>query len=173
MIITNNTIENIRLAGVIEESFTDGVGIRYVVFTQGCKHHCYKCQNPETWSFTGGYDKNINELVNEIIENPMLDGVTLSGGDPMYQPDAVVELIRQLRDKSNLNIWVYTGFKYEECVKDTKKLEILKNIDILVDGEYQDENRSLQLRFRGSSNQRIIDVKKSLANKEIVLHITD
>lgn len=173
MILTSNRVEDIRLAGIVEESFVDGLGIRYVIFTQGCGHHCYKCQNPETWEFRGGYSKNIEELVEDILENPMLDGVTLSGGDPMYQTDAVIELIKQIKIRSKLNIWLYTGFTYEECLCNKNRLEVLKLIDVLVDGEYKDELKSLSLRFRGSSNQRIIDVQKSLQNNEIIQYITD
>lgn len=164
----------IRLAGVVKESYTDGVGIRYTIFMQGCKHGCHNCQNPETWDFEGGYNASIPELVTDILEDPLLDGITLSGGDPMYQPNTVLELINELRNRnSELTVWLYTGFTYEDCLADPDKLEVLKHIDILVDGPYQDNLRALHLRFRGSSNQRIIDVKESLKQQRVILSIDD
>lgn len=166
-------LETIRLAGVISESYTDGVGIRYVIFTQGCNHHCKNCHNPETWSFEDGNEYNIDKLVDIINQNPMLDGVTISGGDPMYRPDETLNLIKAIRNKTKLNIWVYTGYTWEECLADSKKIDILNNIDILVDGPYMEELRSLHLRFRGSSNQRIIDVQKSLKSGNIIQAIID
>lgn len=166
-------MSTIRLAGIVDESFTDGVGIRYTIFTQGCNHYCNGCHNPETWDFNGGTDYDIDDLINDMMENPLLTGVTISGGDPLYRTREVLELIKAIRTRTQLDIWLYTGFTYEECLADSKKLEVLKNIDILVDGEYMNQCRSLSLRFRGSSNQRIIDVKKSLSTNEIVLFIED
>lgn len=166
-------MEEIRLAGVVKESYTDGLGIRYTVFVQGCKHACDNCHNPETWCFEGGNIFNIKNLVEDIRLNPMLDGVTISGGDPMYKPYETLELIREIKKNTSLNIWLYTGFTFEECIQDTKMFEILKEVDVLVDGEYKEDLRSLQLRFRGSSNQRIIDVKKSLEYKKVIILIDD
>lgn len=166
-------INTIRLAGVIKESYTDGTGIRYTIFVQGCKHNCFKCHNPETWDFNSGTDYNIHDLVTDIMENPLLDGVTLSGGDPMYFPAETLELINEIKSRTNLNIWLYTGFLYEDCIKDKDKMAVLSKIDILVDGEYKNELRSLQLRFRGSSNQRIIDVQESLKTGAIKILIDD
>lgn len=163
----------IRLAGVIEESYTDGVGIRCTLFTQGCNHKCHNCHNPETWDFKGGKLYDIDKLIEVIKENPMLDGITVSGGDPMYRTAEVLELITKIRERTTLNIWLYTGFTYEECLADTAKLKILQNIDILVDGAFDEKLKSLCLRFRGSSNQRIIDVKKSLETGEVHKYIVD
>lgn len=163
----------IRLAGIVGESFTDGPGIRYTIFVQGCNHKCYKCQNPETWDFNGGTLCDIDKIVNQIKEDKILDGVTLSGGDPLYQADQILELAIKIKKETNLNIWLYTGFLFEDCIKDTKKLEILKNIDVIVDGMYKDDLRAIHLKFRGSSNQRIIDVKESLRLKKIITINTD
>lgn len=168
------SIDTIRLAGVIPESYTDGVGIRYTIFVQGCNHKCEECQNPETWDFNGGNLYSIDELVGSILENPLLDGITLSGGDPMYSTKPVIELINRLKNKrTDLNIWLYTGFTFEECLADKNRKQLLKLVDVLVDGTYQKCNRSLHLRFRGSSNQRIIDVQKSLKDGKIHILIDD
>lgn len=158
----------IRLAGIVDESFTDGVGIRYTLFTQGCKHKCHNCQNPETWDFNGGQLFDIDRLIEDIKENPLLDGITLSGGDPMYQTQEILELIQKIKSNTSLTVWIYTGFLYEQCIVDKDKLEVLKYTDVLVDGEYDEAKRSLQLKFRGSSNQRIIDVQKSLESGSII-----
>ena len=161
----------IRLAGVVDESFTDGVGIRYTIFTQGCKHKCHNCQNPGTWDFKGGQLFDIDEIIESIKGNPLLDGITLSGGDPMYQTKEVLEIVQKIKSMTSLTIWLYTGFTYEDCLGDKDKLQILKYIDILVDGEYDESKRSLALQFRGSSNQRIIDVQKSLETGKVVIFI--
>ena len=164
----------IRIAGIVPESYTDGSGIRYAVFVQGCCHKCPECHNPETWDMKGGQEVEISAIVDEICENPLLDGVTISGGDPMYQCEAVVRLIKAIKEQNkDLNIWLYTGFTYEECLADEKKLEVLKNIDVLVDGPYIAALRALHLRFRGSSNQRIIDVPKSLQSDKVWLLIAN
>lgn len=166
-------VSTIRLAGIIRESFTDGIGIRYVAFTQGCEHNCPNCHNPETWDFDGGTDYNIDDIISDILENPLLDGVTISGGDPLYRTGEVLEFIKAIKDNTSLNIWLYTGFTYEECLLDKDKHEVLRHIDVLVDGEYRHELRNLSLRFRGSSNQRVIDVQKSLSSGNIELFIAD
>lgn len=164
----------IRLAGIVPESYTDGDGIRYTIFVQGCAHQCTNCQNKSTWDFNGGRLYEIDDIINEIMENPLLDGITLSGGDPMYQTSNILELIDKLHNRlPQMTIWLYTGFTYEECLTDNKKRMVLEKIDIIVDGEYIDSKRDLTKRFKGSTNQRIIDVKKSLTNNKIVLFIDE
>ena len=160
-------MEDIKLSGIIEESYTDGIGIRYTIFVQGCAHKCYNCQNPETWDFNSGKFVKIDTLITAIKANPLLDGVTISGGDPMYQPLQIFDLVKRIKQETNLNIWIYTGFTYEECIKNKDMLKILEYTDVLVDGPYKESDRSLQLRFRGSKNQRIIDVQKSLKNNNV------
>lgn len=164
-----NLSRKIRLAGIIENSYTDGIGIRFTIFTQGCNHKCLNCQNPETWSFDGGYDVDIDLLISKIKEDPLLDGVTFSGGDPMYQAKECCELAKLIKSETSLNIWCYTGFTFEELIKDNEKMKFMQYIDVLVDGDYQETKRSLSLSFRGSSNQRLIDVRKSLDEKEVIL----
>lgn len=161
----------LRLGGFEKESFTDGVGIRYTVFTQGCKHNCSGCHNTQTHSFTGGSLYDINDIIDDIKEHDYLDGVTLSGGDPLFQAKECAELAKRIKEETSLNIWCYTGFRIEDLMasRDTDVHKLLKYVDVMVDGKFELENKDLRLRFRGSSNQRIIDVKKSTEENKVVL----
>lgn len=165
----------LRLAGVEPTSLVDGTGLRYTVFTQGCNHHCRCCHNPESWSFTGGYFKEVSNLCDDILQNPYIQGVTISGGEPFEQVDAVTELITMLRTRNPaLSIWVYTGFTFEDLislknVKSESNRKLLDLVDVLVDGEYKQELRTLDGGFRGSTNQRFIDVATSLLSDAVVL----
>ena len=159
----------IRLAASLQpDSIVDGEGIRTVIWTQGCNHHCKGCHNPETWSFDSGYLVNVDSVIKEIDSLTGQDGITLSGGDPFYQVEACTLIAKHCKNKK-LNVWCYTGFVYEDLIKDTKMLELLKYIDVLVDGPFVLNKRSLDLYFKGSSNQRIIDVPNSLKENKIVL----
>lgn len=159
----------IRLAASLQpDSIVDGEGIRTVIWTQGCNHHCKGCHNPETWSFDSGYLVDVDSVIKEIDSLTGQDGITLSGGDPFYQVDACTLIAKHCKEKK-LNVWCYTGFLYEDLIKDTKMLELLKYIDVLVDGPFVLKERSLDLYFKGSSNQRIIDVPNSLKENKIVL----
>lgn len=159
---------NIRTSGIIKESIVDGVGLRYVVFFQGCPHNCKGCQNPQTRSFNGGKFVHADTIINEVINNPLLDGITLSGGDPLCYPRQCVILAGRVREY-NKTVWIYTGYTFEEIMANPRKRRVLPVTDVLVDGKYIEEQRDLDLRFRGSSNQRIIDVQKSLKQGKIVL----
>ena len=165
--------ETIRIAGVIRESIVDGPGLRFAVFTQGCAHACPECQNPETWDFKGGYDCEIDKIINAMAENPLLDGITLSGGDPLYQPEASYTLAQKVKDMG-LNVVVFTGYTYEELMELEKKdpwvEKLLGVTDILIDGRYEKDKRDLTLLFRGSSNQRVIDMARSREEGRPVLH---
>ncbi len=158
----------IRISGIVPESIVDGPGLRYVVFTQGCPHKCKGCHNPETHDPAGGYDIEQNEIIKGIEKNPLLDGITLSGGEPFMQSDQLVPLAKAVKDKG-LSVMIYSGFTFEELITKEKCLDLLKYADILVDGKFEIEQRSLELLFRGSKNQRIIDVKKSLKSTFPVL----
>lgn len=159
----------IRLAASLQpDSIVDGEGIRTVIWTQGCDHHCKGCHNPETWSFDSGYLIDVDSVIKEIDSLTGQDGITLSGGDPFYQVEACTLIAKHCKNKK-LNVWCYTGFVYEDLVKDTKMLELLKYIDVLVDGPFVLNKRSLDLYFKGSSNQRIIDVPNSLKENKVVL----
>ncbi len=145
----------IRVAGILEESIVDGPGVRLVVFTQGCKHHCLGCHNPETHSLSGGYDVHIDEILNMIKENPLLDGITLSGGDPFEQPEACSLLASKVKEMG-YNVVAYTGYIYEDMLRKKRHLHLLKYVDILIDGKFDIDKKDLTLPFRGSSNQRIL-----------------
>lgn len=162
----------LRIAGIERESIVDGKGIRYVIFTQGCSHNCLGCHNPETHDFNGGKLVDITDILKEIKEDPLLDGITLSGGDPFFQASELITLCKECK-KLNLDIWAYTGFTFENLISDKEnndRIQLLKNIDILVDGKFILENRTFELVYRGSTNQRLIDVQKSIReNKTIIL----
>ncbi|QQY80326.1 anaerobic ribonucleoside-triphosphate reductase activating protein [Keratinibaculum paraultunense] len=164
--------DEIKIAGIIKESIVDGPGIRLAVFTQGCVHNCIGCHNPETHSFSGGYYMKIDEIVNMVKKNPLLDGITLSGGDPFVQPKACANLAKKVKEMG-LNVVTYTGYTFEEIIQEMEInnswKELLYSTDILIDGRFDISKKSLLLKFRGSKNQRIIDVKKSLNEKKIVL----
>lgn len=166
-------MHNIRLAAPLQsDSILDGEGIRTIVWTQGCAHNCPGCQNPSTHSFDGGYVEDIETLKKELSELKGQTGITLSGGDPMYQPEACLELCK-FAQSIKLDVWCYTGFTFEELLRMSEKnkviLELLQNINVIVDGKFDMKLRSFDAIFRGSTNQRIIDVKESLLKKEVVL----
>ncbi len=163
----------IRLAAPLQsDSVVDGFGVRTVIWTQGCSHNCPFCQNPQTHDFLGGVEYDIEEIKEELNNLENQDGITLSGGDPLFQIDAVLEIVKYAKS-INLNIWCYTGFTYEEVLEmgsnNKKYLEFLKYLDVLVDGKFLNEKKDLHLLFRGSSNQRLIDVPKTLKYNKIVL----
>lgn len=161
---------NIRLSGVVNDSIVDGEGIRYTIFTQGCPHHCPHCHNPQTHDPHGGYDADTETILSAIAENPLLDGITLSGGEPMQQPVACAVLAQGAKNL-DLNVWVYTGYTWEQIMQknDSNIQKLLQYTDVLIDGAFVYSLRSLELYFKGSSNQRTIDVQKSLAQNTVVL----
>ena len=163
----------IRLAADLQsDSIVDGPGLRTVIWTQGCSHNCKGCQNPQTWDFKGGALVPLDMVYEAIDELEYQQGITFSGGDPMYQPYPCSKIAEYCK-KKGYNIWVYTGFTYEEIIEMSKKdkiyLEFLKNIDVLVDGKFILKERDLDMLFRGSRNQRLIDIPKTLESNEIVL----
>ena len=157
----------VRLAADITfDSIVDGDGLRSVIWFQGCKWNCEGCHNPSTHDMNGGFEKDIDNIVNEVAYDTIQTGVTISGGDPFFQPESLLELCKKLKER-NINIWVYTGFTFETLLN--KHSEILQYIDIIVDGPFILEQKDLSLIFKGSSNQRIIDVQKSIRNNKIIL----
>lgn len=163
----------LRLFGEIKESITDGPGLRYAIFTQGCPHYCVGCHNPESHSFTDGYLAKEENVIAEILKNPLLDGVTLSGGEPFMQASELAEIAAAVRAKG-LSVIVFTGYTYEELLFLSGERkgygELLKNTDILIDGRFDKNLKSLDLRFRGSSNQRAIDVSASFLADRVILY---
>ncbi len=162
----------IRLAGLVPESFVDGPGIRFTVFVQGCPHHCKGCQNPETHNFEGGRLADVDRLFNKIISNPLVSGVTFSGGEPFCQPEPLAYLAGLLKEKG-YHLMSYSGYTFEELTALSEKNpsvgELLGRLDLLVDGRFELSQRSLELKFKGSRNQRIIDVPKSLNEGRAVI----
>ena len=147
----------IRIAGLVPESFVDGDGIRFAIFMQGCERNCAGCHNPETHALDGGRLIDTREIISAIRRNSLLDGLTLTGGEPLLQVEAATELARAVKNLG-LNVWCYTGYTFEEIPPDAQ--ELLKYIDVLVDGEFILALRDLELDFRGSRNQRIINLNK-------------
>ncbi len=162
----------IRIAGIINESIVDGPGIRLVVFAQGCPHRCQGCHNPQTHPFEGGQLVTIDDILEMVKKNPLLDGVTFSGGEPFSQAKAFARLGHRLKELG-MNIMTYTGYSYEYLLEESNLSngwkELLDVSDILVDGRFEIEKKNLLLPFRGSENQRIIDMKKTREQQRIVL----
>lgn len=166
-----------NIAGFVEETIVDGLGIRSTLYVSGCTHNCPGCHNPETHDFNYGKDyyNEIDNIMNKIEKTyNVLDGITISGGDPLHQNNilCVYDFIQRIRKRfPKLNIWVYTGYTLEELFQRADELttSILHNIDVLVDGRYIEKLKDLDLWFRGSSNQRIIDMNKTFENHEITL----
>lgn len=147
----------IRIAGITQDSIVDGKGLRFVVFTQGCPHHCPGCHNPETHPLWGGKLIEVQEVIEQMNANPLSDGLTLSGGEPFFQPYACAEIAKAAKE-SGLNVWCYSGYRLEELNAICGADELLRYVDVLVDGRFIEALRSLDLEFRGSRNQRVIDM---------------
>ncbi|OEF98187.1 anaerobic ribonucleoside-triphosphate reductase activating protein [Desulfuribacillus alkaliarsenatis] len=157
----------IRYADIVKESIVDGKGIRLVVFLQGCKLACEGCHNPGLQPLDGGKEVTEEELVRLILENlnPLHKGLTISGGEPTLQAEAVHKVIQAVKKvKPNLDVWVFSGFTFDRV----KDLPMMEYVDVLVDGPFRIEEKSLQLQFRGSKNQRVIDMKQSLLEDKVV-----
>lgn len=146
----------IRIAGIVPESFVDGEGIRYAIFMQGCKRHCVGCHNPATHAIDGGYIMDTDDIIDQIKKTPLIKGITLTGGEPFLQIEAA-NVIASAAKNIGLDVWCYTGYTFEELP--TEASILLENVDVLVDGAYIESLRNLELPFRGSSNQRIIRLK--------------
>lgn len=163
----------IKIAGIEKESIVDGPGIRYVIFTQGCPHHCEGCHNPQTHDFEGGKYINVNELLEDIEKNPLLKGITLSGGEPFLQAKKLSKFVDKAKEKRNdLDIICYTGFEFENLIKNSNDQngfkELIDKTDILIDGKFDKNKMAEGLMFRGSSNQRAIDIKNTFEQEKIV-----
>ena len=162
----------IRLSGIAYESLVNGPGMRRVFFSQGCKHNCDGCFNKETHDFLGGEEMDMDLLINDLKDNPILKGITFSGGDPLEQAEKFAYIALEVK-KLGLNIWCYTGYEFEYIMKNLDKRhgwkELLNYIDVLVDGKFDINKKKDGLKFKGSENQRIIDVKETLKNNKIKL----
>ncbi|MBR5125373.1 MAG: anaerobic ribonucleoside-triphosphate reductase activating protein [Oscillospiraceae bacterium] len=153
----------LNLSGIVGDSIVDGPGIRTTIFCQGCPHHCPGCHNPETWDFGCGTDMAVEDIVSIVRSNPLCRGVTFSGGEPFAQAEAFAKLAKLLKEKG-YEVASYSGYTFEELLTGSEaQKSLLKAIDILIDGPFLMQEKSLELIFRGSRNQRILDVPKSLA----------
>lgn len=154
----------IKIYGIVKNSIVDGPGLRYAIFVQGCQHHCKGCHNPKSWDMDGGVEYDTDDIVNEILSDPLISGITFSGGDPFYQVDACVDIIDKVNAKSPkiLEVATWTGFVFEDLVWDKKYRKLLDKTHVLIDGPYMEDLRSLKLKWRGSSNQRILNAGASV-----------
>lgn len=162
----------LRIAGSVHDSIVDGPGLRYVVFTQGCLLACSGCHNPETWDASAGKLVDVAELIADMTANPLVTGLTLSGGEPTLQPAACAELAQAAR-ASGLNVWCYSGYRIERLLwrarREPALAELLSQIDVLVDGPYLEANRTLTRPWRGSTNQRLLELPATLGTGAAVL----
>ena len=161
----------LKIAGIVPESVVDGPGIRYTVFTQGCRHHCPGCQNPQTHDFNGGYPVDTDDLFDEMMRDPLVKGMTFSGGDPFEQPAPLAELAAKVH-AAGRDVIAYTGYTYEQLLAKAEEnpaiMALLRETDVLIDGPFVNSLLNLELRFRGSENQRVIDVPRSLQSSHAV-----
>lgn len=150
----------VRLAGVIETSINNGEGIRKVIFAQGCKHHCKGCFNPDTHDFNGGYECDTEKIIERINNDYMIDGVTFSGGDPFEQAEAFAHIAKNIN--KDLTIWCYTGYTLQQIIDNIDRpgwKELITNINVLVDGKFEEDKKNRNLKYKGSSNQNIIELR--------------
>ena len=154
-----------RIAGIQKDSISNGIGIRDVVFFQGCSHRCKGCQNPQTWDYNGGTHRWAASVLNELADSP--NDITISGGEPLDQFEPLICFLMLIRERTNKRVWLYTG-NTVDVSKRTYQL-LAEYVDVIVDGKYVEELRDTSLMFKGSSNQRIIDLPKSVKAQEIIL----
>jgi anaerobic ribonucleoside-triphosphate reductase activating protein len=160
---------NISVLKIIHDTIVDGIGLRTAIYSAGCNHKCVGCHNRESWNINNGKIMKIKDIYEEIIYNPLSD-ITFTGGDPMLQAKSFCELAKMIKTNTSKTIWCYTGYCFEDIIiTQDKKLDLLKQIDVLVDGKFEVKLRTLNLPFCGSSNQRVIDVQKSLHQDKIII----
>ena len=158
----------ISVLDIIEDTMVDGPGFRTSIYCAGCQHQCEGCHNPQSWDFEGGHAMTTEEIMRVIEADPYAN-VTFSGGDPMYQPEGFAELAHAIRQRTEKTIWCYTGFTFENLMKNPRQRALVEQLDVLVDGPFVKALRDENLRFRGSKNQRLIDVKQSMSQGHVVL----
>ena len=163
--MTESSTNNIRVLDIKYGTSVDGIGLRTSIYCAGCQNHCPGCHNPQSWDENGGEPIKIDELFKHIVDADM--NVTFTGGDPMLHPEGFIELAQMIKNNTNKNIWCYTGYKFEDLIQHPFRRKLVELCDIIVDGPYVESERDLSLHFRGSRNQRVIDVQKSL-NGEII-----
>jgi len=157
----------ISVLRIIEDTMVDGPGFRTSIYCAGCRHACLGCHNPQSWDFDGGTAMTTEDIMRVIEADPYAN-VTFSGGDPMYQPEGFAELARAIRERTRKTIWCYTGFTFEVLLNNPRQRALLELVDVLVDGPFVKDQRDESLRFRGSRNQRLVDVRRSLQQGTVV-----
>ncbi len=163
-----------KYAKIRKMDISNGEGVRVSLFVQGCSFHCKNCFNQETWDFNGGKEFTTAEIqkIIELANKDYIAGLSVLGGEPLHNNNVneVFHIVATFKEKfPNKDIWLWTGFKFEDAIKDSKRKFILRNIDVLIDGQFEEDKKDLTLKWRGSSNQRVIDCKKSLAENKIIL----
>lgn len=163
-------MKKLKISGIVNDSIVDGPGLRFSIFTQGCPHACPGCHNPQTHPFKGGKSYSLRKFKKAILANPLLYGVTFSGGDPFSQAKALIPFAKFVKERG-LELACYTGFVFEQLINGTVPYakELLHHVDILIDGKFVLAQKSLDLKFKGSKNQRTIDVQKSLDEEKAIL----
>ena len=158
--MTESSTNNIRILDIKYGTSVDGIGLRTSIYCAGCQNHCPGCHNPQSWDENGGEPINVDELFKRIVDADM--NVTFTGGDPMLHPEGFIELAQMIKNNTNKNIWCYTGYFFEDLLQHPIRRKLVELCDVIVDGRYVEAERDLSLHFRGSRNQRVIDVQKSL-----------
>ena len=163
--MTESSTNNIRVLDIKYGTSVDGIGLRTSIYCAGCQNHCLGCHNPQSWDENGGEPISVEVLFKNIVDADM--NVTFTGGDPMLHPEGFIELAQMIKNNTDKNIWCYTGYKFEDLIQHPIRRKLVELCDVIVDGPYIESERDLSLHFRGSRNQRVIDVQKSL-NGEII-----
>lgn len=162
----------LSILDILEDTTADGPGFRTAIYAAGCPNGCPGCHNPDSWDINRGRWMTTDEILQKVLADDFAD-VTFSGGDPMYQPEGFAELASAIKRKSGKNIWCYTGYTFERLLQNPRQAHLLEFIDVLVDGRFRQELRDESLHFRGSSNQRLIDVQASLKSRQAVVYRYD
>ena len=165
--MTESSTNNIRILDIKYGTSVDGIGLRTSIYCAGCQNHCPGCHNPQSWDENGGEPVSIDVLFKNIVDADM--NVTFTGGDPMLHPEGFIELAQMIKNNTDKNIWCYTGYKFEDLIQHPTRRKLVELCDVIVDGPYLESERDLSLHFRGSRNQRVIDVQKSLHGEIICL----
>jgi len=160
-----------KIIKIFKETISDGPGFRYSIYFSGCTHYCKGCHNPETWKGDIGdelTEEYMSRIISQIGSNSLLDGVTLSGGDPFFNPSELLKFLKRLKGEIDIDVWAYSGYTFDQLVEDETSRECLNYIDTLVDGKFDGDKANPELFYRGSSNQRIVDVNSSLTENKVI-----
>ena len=158
--MTELSTNNIRILDIKYGTSVDGIGLRTSLYCAGCRNHCHGCHNPQSWDENGGEPIRVDELFKQIVDADM--NVTFTGGDPMLHPEGFIELAQMIKNNTDKNIWCYTGYNFEDLLQHPVRRKLVELCDVIVDGRFVESERDLSLHFRGSRNQRVINVQKSL-----------